>query len=395
MSGPSPVRRPTVHLLDPGGISELSHHVPLDLAIAAHCRAAGRACRIAVHRDARPAVRHALPEAAPAFSLGVYDLDAVLARLPETGVAAPVATVAADLERFLGADVAAGDTILAHTAGPLLLHALAAWLAARPGLDVRVGIVLRFEPTYVAHPRRHAAARVAWTSGLRALRAAGGGRVTLGCDSAALVDAYGALDTPPPALLPVAIPFPPEAELARLPHPPEGRVVLGFFGDGRAEKGFPILARCSSDALAAEPSLSFLFQVPRLRHDGMNASRIEVVPDIVPHARFLALMARCHGVLVPYSPEAYASRTSHILVEALGIGRPVVAVRGGWIEREAACMGSAAVELADAFTAPAIAAAIGRFVARREALSAAARAESRAWREAHSLGRALAALARI
>ena len=70
----------------------------------------------------------------------------------------------------------------------------------------------------------------------------------------------------------------------------------------------------------------------------------------------------CDVVLICYDPESYYLRSSHILVEALGMARPVIATRDTWMEDELRThLGFPVGTLVDGFHAEALADAMLQF----------------------------------
>ena len=63
-------------------------------------------------------------------------------------------------------------------------------------------------------------------------------------------------------------------------------------------------------------------------------------------AEYLSLLAGADAVLVPYQPDIYDVRTSHVFLEAVGAGKPVMITAGTWMDLELARLGHTGVKAA-------------------------------------------------
>jgi glycosyltransferase involved in cell wall biosynthesis len=385
----------TVFVVDPGAGGVAGHFVQLDRVIAMGACTLGHACRIALPHRTDAAVLAAISGAEPVFDTPLSILDQALAGwtpgLPPPGAE----RFAARLGQFL-ATHGSGDIVVCHTLNVVHLHGFALWAAraAAPGVALR--LVLRLEPDDAVRPERHAAAAACCREGFDALRATTAA-TTLFADSEGLSAWYATLSGMPVAVLPLAVDFPDAAMLAGLPGPPDGSVVLSFLGGPRPEKGIRHLGRAIRPVCQRFPEIRFRIHAAgsdlRLnRAGGASALPVETIADAVDRDGFFALIAASSLVLVPYDPAVYRHRTSHILAEALGSGRPVVAVDGGWLGREIRAFGGLGAVLAGDYTAEAIVEAIADFMERRERLTAEAVANAAAWRRRHNMTAVVSAL---
>ena len=64
------------------------------------------------------------------------------------------------------------------------------------------------------------------------------------------------------------------------------------------------------------------------------ASLAEILPEEQQPDDYLANFSKCTVVLLAYEPQAYASNTSGVFVEAASFGKPVVVPGGTWMERQ-------------------------------------------------------------
>lgn len=387
----------TLYLLDPGGEAHSSHHAYLDRAILDHCRGAGVDARVGCRVNMTAEFSEWVPEAEPAFTVSPYQISAHLQEAERIAGTGAATRFAAELSAFIGDRLDPDDILVMHTATFVHLIGLAAWLRHRGDPSPRIEIILRFEPAWRASTPAEAANCVAaYRHGLMALAAVAGDRLRVCCDSAPLRRAFEALGVCRVREIPISVDLPDTDAIEALPQPPKDRLVFGFFGEARGEKGFANLVRVMPAMIAVAPWIRFLLQVPDIdRMPEFSPDRlpaqVELVPEALPKDAFYRLLSTVHFVLVPYDPVAYRYRTSHILVEALGIGRPVVSVAGGWIGEEVASVGGGGVEFAEDFTAEALYSALGRAIGNANRLSAEARTNAVNWRRRHGLRHFLAA----
>ncbi len=124
-------------------------------------------------------------------------------------------------------------------------------------------------------------------------------------------------------------------------------LVIGCFGDFRSEKGADLLPDIIRRALALCPvDLLFLVQTNFNIAEGdtsshaalealavMEGRQLELVEGPLSPADYEMTFRRAHVVLLPYQPQAYAQRSSGILMEALAAGLPTVVTTGSWMQR--------------------------------------------------------------
>jgi glycosyltransferase involved in cell wall biosynthesis len=381
----------TVHVVDPGCAVATGHNLHLDVALARACAKRGEPCRVGYYQDATAEVRSALPEGSATFTVAVYDLAERIAREEHLPPFAPAALFADQLSGFLDQNIVPGDTIILHTCHFLHLIGCADWLMRTDHKDLTLHIILRFEPGRKVPSPACGDVEQAYRTGLAKLASASPNcPIQLQCDSDSLRALYQDLTTLPVGLIPMSIAFPSPGELASLPPPPEDCVRLGFLGEARPEKGYEFLVRVLLPVLQMHPMARFLLQVPdlRLQSDNLPAkmrARIEIIPNSLAGPEFFQTMASCTAILVPYDPVAYRYRTSHIMVEALGIGRPIIAVRGCWLSDETAAMNNKGVVFANGFNDQALARAITLFLADQTRICDEAVAHAAQWRQRHNL----------
>lgn len=144
------------------------------------------------------------------------------------------------------------------------------------------------------------------------------------------------------------LPIPVGAGFLPAPGPaPDEAVVAGYLGDARDEKGYPLLASALDmiyQSHVATGKLTLLAQSNFNLEGGEPGSvaaklALMALPPLgreLPEGPFdsdeyAALFNRADMLLIPYDPDAYASRSSGVFAEALAAGRPTLVTRGSWM----------------------------------------------------------------
>src|SRR5205085_4804979 len=98
------------------------------------------------------------------------------------------------------------------------------------------------------------------------------------------------------------------------------------------------IIRCITTAV---PGVRFIIKptkpLPIEAQEALNfqiASLAEILPEEQEPADYLANFSKCTVVLLAYDPQAYASMTSGVFVEAASFGKPVVVPGGTWMARQ-------------------------------------------------------------
>ncbi len=386
---PASQRRPTVHIVDPGFIVPVGHHQEVNRLLIEHCDREGLDCRVLAERRCDPAIL------AERRGIGVFqhhmyfwppdDLETIR-YAGETNLAAE-----AILDEHVSPHLRPGDTVLCHTISHLYLIGLIRWFAKLTVPGVRLRLVLRFPPSFQCAPTNRQAAETLFRYGLERW-AAHSGDAVLFADTPNLQRYYHDLAGVETRLVPVSIDFDQRHPPMATSEAPSGAPHFLFVGDGRPEKGFDLLPAAIEHFRESGGDGRFTIQCWGGAHE--TRAQLEALGDAVTlvdkplvgeaYDRFLA---SGDAVLVPYSPDAYHLRTSHILVEALGCGLPVITTAGTWMADELVRFDADAGVLATRFDATAIAEAMLAFGSDRDRVSTKARAiagDVRATHNAHT-----------
>jgi len=125
-------------------------------------------------------------------------------------------------------------------------------------------------------------------------------------------------------------------------------MVIGYFGGGRAEKGFKFLPAVANRILKSDPHAKFIFQtyleVNHYDTPDMKLEREKLLKLAVRHPKsfkmtdaslsysaYSRLMSQCSIILLPYIAERYGKGTSGILAEAVTMGKWIVVPANTWM----------------------------------------------------------------
>jgi glycosyltransferase involved in cell wall biosynthesis len=222
--------------------------------------------------------------------------------------------------------------------------ALARWLDGLDEAEAPALAVMLRVSEYDAARGRWERTAVLTRRGLRELeRTARHRRVHLLTDSEPLVEEYGALTSLPVALVPIPY-LVPDVLVERATTSPQP-LRLGFFGQARVEKGFPVLVE-ALDLLAARGRIAGLAVTVQCyvrpgypgqaRHDHLAAlpRSVRLVPEMLDSGRYYDELISCDAVLLPYDADRYRARTSGVFADAVAAGIPVVTTHGTWMAGE-------------------------------------------------------------
>jgi glycosyltransferase involved in cell wall biosynthesis len=378
-----------IHVLDPALALRAGHHFHVTLAIRDAAAALGIETTVYGNQAVRPEVTEAMP-VRPAFSNTTYALLDVPAEL---SVAYNHVYGNQTLERELRQSVtepfAPDDLIVVHTVVSQQLVALQRWYASLPEPRPRICLLLRFQPWFRAAPEDRGLSIAFYERALKLWAGTPGMRVFFATDNRLLGDYYADLVGRPVVELPIPIRHP------DMPPAPAGGRGLGlhfaFMGEARLEKGFHLLmGALTRGGLPGLDRVRFTVQATRAQHmsDFIDACRrvlpsVRFLLDDLPERDYLDLLASADAVLVPYDPGEYRLRTSHVFLEALGMGKPVLTTAGTWMDAEMERFGPVGVRAAG-FDVEPVAEGLGRLAEGWDAFAAAARAAAPLCRARHN-----------
>jgi len=214
-----------------------------------------------------------------------------------------------------------------------MLTGLAAWLVRIKRLDIRVRIVLRW-----GVGRRFSSAEIGQELYAHCFQL----WEKLSCDVQFFVDSrslqehFFSLYQKRFSCTPIGVNF---SEIPDIPFFTEkSSYCFVFAGAPRLSKGGQLLASAIIDHLISYPEDRFRIHLLGLDSEEesifglLPSNRVELLYQYLEGKDYINYLMSGDVVLVPYSPEHYHLRTSHIFLEALGLGKPVVASGHPWMK---------------------------------------------------------------
>ena len=244
-----------------------------------------------------------------------------------------------DLSEVRSCELTPSSIFIMHTITAFQLEGLANWYTAlasanRPKLFLQFQSPLEFGADEQDWPQLLGRARAAAST----LTAAG--TVRFATNSEFLADKIRVQLDQPMAMMPMSKSWP---TVVRLPKPMPGPV-FGFFGGLRQEKGWRLLAEAIPIFVARHQDVRFIIQASAVGSDPVaipairalaHLPRVEIIErSFDSKDDYFTALSRARCILLAYDPAKYASRTSGILIEALGLGRLVITTDHTWLAAE-------------------------------------------------------------
>lgn len=371
-------------IIDPALKSETGHHLALSTELSKAAKAMGHRPIWLAHKELSSRLVPDFVQFVPAFSSSIYERQiGLFGRIvrPFVGNRRFLRSTFAErrwevqLQRKLGSALLNGDRcaelvsalrilsprrsdhIIIHSADPQTVEMLSFWASKQPRADL---------------PSIHI--RTCWSTSTMPFAGYGGGfSQTVGALSSVVREMTLSAETPAGARLlatetgmkvDVCPHLIDETSLAMAPRKNSSKdLLVGWLGEPRPEKGADLLPDIIRGVLAGSPRrrVRFLLQCggrtsrrareldAELSSFGNTVERLDVG---VAQDAYLAALARCDVLLLPYDRNAYPpERGSGAALEALLTGKPIVATTGtfaaGLITADSGCTGSNATSFAD------------------------------------------------
>ncbi|MBF0183890.1 MAG: radical SAM protein [Magnetococcales bacterium] len=379
-----------VHVLDPM-FGFYGHHVAVNNAIRAYCQQQGWSSRFYISH--LPPHNHSMPEDMVSVFWGC-DPDHQLGGERNQ-------LFCRDARRDIA--LLPGDRVIIHTLYDNILIGLYDWLCSLPQRPAEVCILLRFPPNLMLTVRNIPFwVEPLFALGLQLLQTLQP-MVRFFVDSVTLRDYYRELAGIEATLLPISIDFTPLERLpAALPAPEQGKTTVLFLGEARGEKGFSLLPEAIQRVQAVTDAVEFDIHITNIQEQDLpvleslrrftSGVRLSENVRLYGEAYFAKIRA-ADAVLIPYAQLSYTYRTSHIMVEALGAGRPVVVTgAGSWMEQFLQSLHPFPAVVMEAFSAHSLAEAVLTLHRQKQPLQQAAESVAAQIRAEHNLPRFMAML---
>ena len=348
-------------VFDPGLDSMAGHHYHLDLVLKEQAAIHGMEMVLYGFKGMDPAVEMEF-DARLIFDLHCYahadrphELTVVNNRLVNNH------TFQRNLCEGVGLTFQANDLIVMHTVLGNQMVGFYLWYRDLPEPKPRVCMILRFPPWFHLTREHHEVAVALDRHALSLWTAFPSDRVMIAADNRGLAKFYGKLAGFEIPDLPIPI---------RYPHPGAGCRSAGspgasgspassglrpphfvYLGEAREEKGIHLVHEALRRRLPELEGVRFTIQCgrPELLGDLLEQWRREL-PEVdfidrnLTEAEYLSLLADADSILVPYRPDIYDVRTSHVFLEAVGAAKPVMITAGTWMDLELSRLGHIGVK---------------------------------------------------
>lgn len=381
-----------VIIVDPGCLDRAGHHARLNRLLADHYRQSDeRTLRLLVHKDCEPdlvADLGAEAVLAPSIYIGMPDTPNELeARLSQRN-----ARLREELLSQLGAP-RENDTVVVHSITVWTLSGLTDWLAQGKSSNIGARIILMFPPSldFVDMNRQPGEEELnlleAEFEG--AVKRLGHLRMDIRLATESKSFARSLSATTQVRIETLSLPIEYGNQDAAPQNDDDGDTPPLFFfpGVGRKEKGFYNLPGAIRAYQAAGGHGRFLIQYAE---DEDVAAELRALPNVeifgrlVFGAEYLKLITDADAIIAAYDPARYGLRAGHIVVEALGSGRPVIVTRGTWMQEVVESLTAECGVAAESFTPDALGQALTRFDQNRLALRQGAAEIAQTVRKSHS-----------
>ena len=243
-----------------------------------------------------------------------------------------------DLCEGVGLTFEPDDLIVMHTVLGNQMTGFYLWYRDLPEPRPRVCMILRFPPWFHLAREHHEVAVALDRHALSLWTAFPPDRVMIAADNRGLASFYGKLTGLEIPDLPIPIQYPASGrmgpESAARPGPPH----FVYLGEAREEKGIHLVHEALRRRLPdiERHPVHHPVRPPELLGGLLEEWRQEL-PEVdfidrdLTEAEYLSLLAGADAVLVPYQPDIYDVRTSHVFLEAVGAGKPVM-INGGHLD---------------------------------------------------------------
>jgi glycosyltransferase involved in cell wall biosynthesis len=295
----------------------------------------------------------------PVFSCGAYDFPLGHGKARDLAyLRAQSRIYAEELEHGLRTVLSRDcDLVFCHTVADFEIVGWARHLTRNP-FKGALAIVLRQTPRFRSCGWLRRTLNPYWRlkpHNLGRIRSRLGRRFLLCTDSEALSEDYASVY--PHRIVTLPIPLPPAvadgpSEIAqRYGLADATRLRIGYLGDARGSKGFPMLPDLVKRTLASGAPVRFVIQSTRAGSGDDHAAapagleelqalatggNVTLIPDRLSPEDYASVLHHLDVILLPYASDFYREATSGIFAEAVAHGKPVVVPDDTWMDRELA-----------------------------------------------------------
>ena len=384
---------PGIFVLDPGFGEAFGHHPALNRMIIAYCEEHGLPTRVFANKRCPPTVLNELG-ATPIFNISIYDPMPATWQQTLRKLSLSNRESAVNLKQSLGRSIS-GNIVVLHTIGHWNFRGIYDWARRLTNRrdDLTFKLLFRFEHTFSAVPRDvdseiEGVLRDFYKKTISAWQKLSF-RVEFFVDSVVLEQEYKSICPADYKILPVQVEFPDDASRVQPPSRYDHDPVFLFVGNAREEKGIGLLVEAIDYYLAHGQKGRFVVQSldlapPDIARNVSAKGIIEILDRPFVGQSYYDFIRSGDVVLIAYDPKRYRYRTSHILIEAMGLGRPVITTSGSWMDAELGRLGRSSSILIQDYTGEGLGKAMVEFAQRRRELSEQARAIAADVRDRHN-----------
>jgi glycosyltransferase involved in cell wall biosynthesis len=382
---------PGLLVLDPGFGEAFGHHPAINRLIADYAHQRGLPVRLLASKRCPDS---ALQDfcALKAFEHSVYtfmpeDWRRTLALLDTCNKG-----TRAELVHFLG-HASTGDTIVVHTASQWNIRGMYEWARTLEQSNLRFKFLFRFEPSfspvpYNLTPENQTVLSAFYRETIRSWKSLPH-EVEFFVDSVVLEEEFKRICPIDYRMLSVQVEFPEDVRLEEPPPRYDRPPIFLFVGNAREEKGIGLLPEAVQYYLAQGHRGRFIVQSldlapPHIAERVRAVDSIEVLDRPLAGQKYFDFVRSGDVVLAAYNPDRYRFRTSHIFVEALGLGRPAITSKGSWMDAELAYLTPGSALVLEDYSGRALGKAMVEFDRRRRKVTEQARAGAARVRDRHN-----------
>ncbi len=383
-----------LHLFDPQLGAADGHYLGYDSAIVGEFERRGIGAAVYGSVQARAQLTAAFP-VEPVFSREIFtEVSADPQIWPLENYAQLNDEVAAELagldtSRFEAGDLAFFPTILQNQIDGVRRWVTSLPLKRQPALAIRISVLSHLMP-YMQGRQNLVLTAMFLRQAARRL-AAEYPRTVFCADTEELVELTRQIIDLPVALIPLPLTIERESRAAA----PGARLCCAYLGHASPLKGVDLMPGLIAAFRNAADAPRFVVQLyPNDAStepldqalSALPADRTTIIRGPVEREAYLRLLDEADIVLLPYSAQLYGWASSGILVEALSLGKVVVAPEDTWLSRQAQRYNAGCQTFRD-HTPAGLAAALRQAIADYPALARKAAEAAPSWRAGHSPAR--------
>ncbi len=329
----------TVFVIDHGCYASTSHHFGINIALFNECKKRKIPIRFFYNAKCDAKIKSILHGEAVFQSPIIYDR-------PENEIF-PFDEMSQvnhmfenELDKYITDHILPGDTIIIHTLTCAHLIGLFLWYRRIKDHNINIRIVFRFPANFRTHTHLANLYTQFYHYTIHLWSTLQSPNITFFADSEALAAEYNKINAVPFHYAPLPIDFSHYVDIGDSNvqgNYPQSGLHFMFLGETRKEKGVHFLLPAIIQYLKKYSNATFTIQVDSLPSTNIPIelkANLKFLTGSLVGSEYYSLLSSGDVILVPYDPHEYTLRTSHIFVEAIGFGKPVITTLGSWMDSE-------------------------------------------------------------